>query len=103
MPRPPKPAAIKPIESFTHADTRLNIPTAELQSLAQQAEEHAPIPAAYYPRARPLPPNTTRPRDGDRDPQVIWQGVTLKLTDAQIRRLQNGESVEVGVATLQVT
>ena len=100
MPRPPKPATIKPVESFLHADTRRNIPTAELQSLAQQAEEHDPIPAAHYPRTRSLPPNTTRPRDEDRDPQVIWQGATLKLTEAQIRRLQSGESVEVGDAQL---
>jgi adenine-specific DNA-methyltransferase len=100
MPRPPKPAAIKPVHSFTHADTRLNIPTAELQSLAQQAEERDPIPAVHYPRARPLQPGEIRPRDKDRDPQVVWQGVTLKLTEAQIRRLKNGESVEVGDAQL---
>ena len=31
---------------------------------------------------------------------MIWNGATLKLTEAQIRRLQAGESVEVGDAQL---
>ena len=99
-PKPKLPPALKPIASFTHADTRLNIPTAELQSLAQQAEEQAPVCPTHYPRARPLPLGTSRPRDEDRDPQVVWNGVRLKLTEAQVRQLQDTGEVELGDAQL---
>jgi adenine-specific DNA-methyltransferase len=85
---------------FTHDAKRRNIPTAELQSLAQQAEEREPVGPAHYARARPLPPGTTRPRDEDRDPQVVWNGVRLKLSPGQVRQLQETGEVELGDAQL---
>ncbi len=101
LPKPPTAAAARPVEIFKHpAAARRNIPTAELQSLAQKAEEHAPVAPAHYTRARPLPPGTTRPRDESRDPQVIWNGVRIKLTPAQIEQLQITGEVEVGDAQL---
>ena len=101
MARTPKPAAgTKPVEVFTHDAKRRNIPTAELQSLAQQAEEREPVGPAHYARARPLPPGTTRPRDEDRDPQVVWNGVRLKLSPGQVRQLQETGEVELGDAQL---
>ncbi len=101
MARTPKPAArTKPIEMFTHDAKRRNIPTAELQSLAQQAEEREPVGPAHYARASPLPPGTTRPRDEDRDPQVVWNGVRLKLSPGQVRQLQETGEVELGDAQL---
>ena len=101
MARTPKPAAgAKPVEMFTHDAKRRNIPTAELQSLAQQAEEREPVGPAHYARARPLPPGTARPRDEDRDPQVVWNGVRLKLSPGQVRQLQETGEVELGDAQL---
>lgn len=85
---------------FTHDAKRRNIPTAELQSLAQQAEEREPVRPAHYARARPLPAGTTRPRDEDRDPQVVWNGVRLKLSPGQVRQLQDTGEVELGDAQL---
>ena len=47
--------APKNVETLTHDKARrLNVPTAELQSLADQQEELAPRPPKHYTRARPL-------------------------------------------------
>jgi adenine-specific DNA-methyltransferase len=101
MARAPKPpAGSRPVEVFTHDATRRNIPTAELQSLAQQVEERAPVEPVRYARARPLSLGVTRPRDPDRDPQIIWNGVRLKLSLAQVRQLQETGEVELGDAQL---
>ena len=46
----------KNVETLTHDKARrINVPTAELQSLADQQEELAPRPPEHYARARPLP------------------------------------------------
>ena len=104
MARPPKPPASpapRPVDAFTHdAATRRNIPTAEMQSLAQRTEERAPAPAVHYPRARPLPEGAERPRDADRDPQLIWNGARIRLTPAQRKILAEGGDVEIGDAQL---
>ena len=104
MARPPKPPAspaTRPVDAFTHdAATRRNIPTAEMQSLAQRTEERAPTPAVHYPRARPLPEGAERPRDADRDPQLLWNGVRMRLTPAQRKTLAEGGDVEIGDAQL---
>ncbi len=101
MPRPPKPpAGPRPVEALTHADKRRNIPTAEFQSIAQQMEEATPIAPARYPRAAPLPQAETRPRNPDLDPQIIWRGLRITLTQAQCAQLQETGEVELGDAQL---
>lgn len=101
MPRPPKPApGPRPVETLTHADTRRNIPTAEHQSIAQQMEERAPLPPARFPRAAPLPPGETRPRNRDLDPQLVWRGMRIRLTPEQRQQLQETGEVELGDAQL---
>lgn len=102
MPRAPKPPpGAKPVEVLTHdAAKRLNIPTAELQSLAQRSEQGAPVPPVRYPRARPLAPGTERARDADRDPQLIWNGVRISLTPSQRKALAEGQDVTLGDAQL---
>ena len=101
MPRAPKPpAAPRPVEALIHTETRRNIPTAEFQSLAQQLEETAPVPPARYPRATPLPPGETRPRNPDLDPQIIWRGARIRITDAQRHQLQETGEIELGDAQL---
>ena len=101
MSRAPKsPKGPRPVETLVHADTRRNIPTAEFQSLAQQLEEQAPITAAHYPRATPLPSGETRPRNVDLDPQIIWRGMRIRLTEAQRQQLQETGEIELGEAQI---
>ena len=82
MARAPKspPKGPRPVETPVHADTRRNIPTAEYQSLAQQMEEQAPVTAAHYQRATPLPAGDARPRNADLDPQIIWRGMRIRTS-----------------------
>ena len=59
--------APKQVETLTHTEAkRKNIPTAELQSAAQRAEEMHPFAPVIYPRRYPLaqgrnPPPRCRP------------------------------------------
>ena len=100
MPRPPKPKTTGDVEALTHRNTRRNIPTAEFQSIAQQMEEQAPVTEARFPRATPLAGGETRPRDADRDPQLLWRGARIRLTEAQRQRLQETGEIELGEAQL---
>jgi adenine-specific DNA-methyltransferase len=96
-----KPKASKQVETLTHNEAkRRNIPTAELQSAAQRAEEMHPFEPVTYHRADPLPEGTERPRDGDLDPQIIWKGATIKISDEQIEQLKATGKVELGEAQL---
>ncbi|MGR3715307.1 MAG: site-specific DNA-methyltransferase [Thermohalobaculum sp.] len=99
-PKPKAPKDAKPVEALVHADTRRNIPTAEFQSLAQRMEEDTPVPPARYPRATPLPDGETRERNADLDPQIIWRGMRIRLTEAQRRQLQETGEIELGDAQL---
>ena len=76
------------------------MPTAELQSLAEQQEEIAPLPPKRFPRARPLPGGETRERDADLDPQIIWNGVKITITKGQAAQLAETGSIEIGDAQL---
>ena len=93
--------APKQVETLTHDKARRrNIPTAELQSFAEQVEEQAPRPPVAYPRSRPLPKNEVRDRDEDLDPQLIWDGARIRLTPDQVEQLQKTGEVELGDAQL---
>jgi adenine-specific DNA-methyltransferase len=101
MPRPPKaPAGPRPIETLRHADSRRNIPTAEFQSIAQQMAEVAPFKPARYERATPLAKGETRERNADLDPQIVWRGMRITLSQAQRKQLQETGEVELGDAQL---
>lgn len=96
--RPKKP---KQVETLTHDEAkRKNIPTAELQSAAQRAEEINPFEPVTYPREDPLPQGETRIRDEDLDPQIIWKGATLRLSPEQIEQLTETGKLEIGDAQL---
>src|SRR5258708_4081768 len=57
-----KPPANKSVETLTHdADKRMNIPTAEFQSVVKHDDQH-PVRVAYERRNRDL------------DPQLVWRG-----------------------------
>jgi hypothetical protein len=55
-----RPKAATPVRATTHADTRSNIPTAEVESFARP-EEKRPAIVRY-------------PRDPSLDPQPVWKG-----------------------------
>jgi adenine-specific DNA-methyltransferase len=96
-----KPKGPKHVEALVHDEaSRKNIPTAELQSFAEAQEESAPIPPRHYRRATPLPKGATHERDGDLDPQLIWQGTRVRLSQAQVRQLQETGEVDIGEAQL---
>lgn len=91
----------KQVEALTHdTDTRTNIPTAEMRSVAQRLEEARPVPPVRFPRRTPLPEGETRDRDPDLDPQIVWRGARLCLTAEQIRQLTETGEIEIGDAQL---
>lgn len=100
MAKPPKP---KDISSLTHdAARRINNPTAEMASLYEQQEElmRTRWKAMRVPRDRPLAEGEVRERDGDLDPQIVWHGVKISLTPAQVEKLGETGSIEIGDAQL---
>jgi adenine-specific DNA-methyltransferase len=96
----PRQSRPKQVGALRHGDTRLNIPTAEMQSFFQREEDHSPMPPAHYPRNTPLSPGEQRERDPDRDPQLLWNGIRITLTDAQLKALAETGSIEIGDAQL---
>ncbi|MCH8172819.1 MAG: site-specific DNA-methyltransferase, partial [Proteobacteria bacterium] len=91
----------KQVASLKHEKAkRKNIPTAELQSAAQRAEEMDPVEPVTYKRQKPLAEGETRPRDPDLDPQIIWKGATLRLNPKQIAELTKTGKLEIGDAQL---
>lgn len=91
------------VEALTHDEaSRINNPTAEMASLYEQQVELTGEPQAQMriPRDRPLVEGETRSRNPDRDPQIIWNGVRISLSPAQMRALAETGSVEVGDAQL---
>jgi adenine-specific DNA-methyltransferase len=91
----------KQVETLTHTEAkRKNIPTAELQSAAQRAEEIAPFAPVVYPRRHPLAQGETRLRDADLDPQLVWKGTRVRLTPEQIRKAAETGYVDLSDAQL---
>lgn len=96
MARRTKSGAPKQVETLTHEEAkRKNIPTAELQSAAQRAEEINPFEPVVYNRKSPLAKGGNRPRDTDLDPQMVWKGTRVHLTKDQIK-----EAIEKGYIDL---
>ena len=89
------------VEALTHGEARRrNIPTAELQPFHERQEETRPLQPVRYPRTTPLEPGTARERDPDLDPQLVWNGVRIRLTQEQRDRLVATGEVEIGDAQL---
>ena len=96
-----KPQSPKDIDALTHEEaTRLNIPTGELQPIAEMMEEANPVAPVEYPRADPLPEGETRPRDEDLDPQIVWRGARIPITADMLATLNEGGTLEIGEAGL---
>jgi len=90
----------KSIDAYDHENSRLNTPTAELSGIAEAMEATAPMKPVRYERDYPIAEGVTRDRDTDFDPQIIWDGAELKLTDDQIQQLIKTGRVELGHAQL---
>ncbi|MAK59841.1 MAG: site-specific DNA-methyltransferase [Ponticaulis sp.] len=91
----------KKVDALKHTGaTRKNIPTAELQSAAQRAEEMQPVKPVTYERRFPLASGEVRERDGDLDPQIIWKGAKIRLTPEQIEQLAETGEIDIGEAQL---
>lgn len=98
---PRNPKGPKQVTTLNHeADVRRNIPTAELADLAAMQEELGPLPPAVYPRARPLAEGEVRERDEDLDPQIVWNGVRIRLTKEQVDQLAETGEIVIGDAQL---
>jgi adenine-specific DNA-methyltransferase len=97
-----KGAAAKRVGSISHATSskRKNIPTAEYQSAAERQEELDPRAPIAFRRSRPLAQGETRARNTDADPQIIWKGARIRLTDKQIEQLKEKGEIEIGDAQL---
>ncbi len=99
MARSPK--GPKEVAALNHeADVRRNIATAELADIQQMLEAQAPQPPAVYLRSSPLGQGEVRERDADLDPQIIWNGARIRLTQDQIAQLSETGEIEVGNAQL---
>ena len=93
--------APKSIDALKHeAASRKNIPTAEMESFFLREEDSAPRPPVAYPRERPLADGDTRERDGELDPQLIWNGAKIRITPAQMEQLAATGELELGDAQL---
>ncbi|WP_187971068.1 site-specific DNA-methyltransferase [Aquibium microcysteis] len=92
----------KAIAALSHDDTRINVPTAEMASLfEQQAELTGDTEREItMPRPRPLNHGETRTRDGDLDPQIVWNGARIRITREQMRQLAETGELELGDAQL---
>ncbi|WP_045566964.1 site-specific DNA-methyltransferase [Burkholderia ubonensis] len=93
--------APKHVDALTHREAkRKNIPTAELQSAAQRAEEIAPFKPVVYQRRYPLAEGENRPRDPDLDPQLVWKGARVRLTQDQIKKAAETGYIDISDAEL---
>ena len=105
MPRTPRRSSSseKSVDALTHDEaTRINNPTAELASLYEQQQEQLGGEAVRMtvPRARPLERGERRQRDGDLDPQLVWNGASIRITKEQMEELAATGRLELGDAQL---
>lgn len=96
-----KPKTPKQVETLKHDQARRkNIPTAELQSAAQRAEELQPVEPVIYARRYPLAEGEQRPRDKDLDPQMVWKGARVRLSEDQIKEAAVKGYIDISDAQL---
>ena len=87
-PQAPKGKPSRQVDSLRHEEaTRRNIPTAEMESLFRREEDASPLPPAHYPRARPLAEGARRTAEEPSQPELIWNGARITISDAQMREL----------------
>lgn len=78
----------KYVDALKHNEaTRINIPTAEMESFFRREEDAAPMAPVSYARARPLMEGETRTQEEPRQPELIWNGAKITITPAQMEEL----------------
>jgi adenine-specific DNA-methyltransferase len=96
---PKSPKSSKPskqVGALKHdAASRKNIPTAEMESFFRRDEDASPMAPKHYSRARPLAEGETRTAEEPRQPELIWNGAKITITDEQMKEL-----AETGALTL---
>ena len=92
----------KQVETLTHEEAkRRNIPTAELQSFAEQKEEVEPVEPVRYPRAPAAAEGRdARARRGPRSADRLERRAHPPVAGAGARSLQETGEVEIGDAQL---
>ncbi|MGO8450665.1 site-specific DNA-methyltransferase [Rhizobium ruizarguesonis] len=86
MARTPKSPRI--IDALKHEGaSRINIPTAEMESFFRRDEDTSPMPPMHYSRARPLAPGMTRTSEEPSKPELVWNGATITISDEQMQEL----------------
>lgn len=101
MAKTAKPKATKQVDAIKHKEAkRKNIPTAELQSAAQRAEEINPVKPVVYQRTSPLAKGGTRSRDTDLDPQLVWKGARIRLNQDQIAEIAKSGFIDIDDAQI---
>ncbi len=101
MAKTAKPKTTKQVDAIKHLEAkRKNIPTAELQSAAQRAEEINPVKPVIYKRKSPLAKGETRQRDADLDPQIVWKGARIRLNEDQITEIVKSGFIDIDDAQI---
>lgn len=104
MARSPKSSgskSAKSVDALKHeAATRINIPTAEMESFFRREEDAAPMAPVSYPRARPLMEGVTRTEEEPRQPELIWNGAKITITPAQMEELARTGTLTLSDAQL---
>ncbi|NMN56847.1 adenine-specific DNA-methyltransferase [Xanthobacter sp. SG618] len=91
----------KSVDALKHNDaTRINIPTAEMESFFRREEDAAPMAPVSYPRARPLAEGETRTQEEPRQPELIWNGAKITITEAQMEELAATSTLTLSDAQL---
>jgi adenine-specific DNA-methyltransferase len=95
-PRSPSGKPSRQVDALKHNEaTRRNIPTAEMESFFRREEDAAPRPPKHYPRTRPLAQGEMRTPEEPSQPELLWNGARITITDAQMKEL-----AETGKLTL---
>jgi hypothetical protein len=95
-PRSSNGKASKQVDALKHdTASRKNIPTAEMESFFRRDEDSSPMPPKHYPRTRPLAEGEVRTPEAPSQPELIWNGARISVTDAQMKEL-----AETGTLTL---
>lgn len=93
--------AAKAVEALTHdAASRRNIPTAEMESFFRRDEDASPRPPVSFSRTRPLLEGETRTAEEPRQPELIWNGARITITDEQMKELAETGSLTLSDAQL---
>lgn len=100
-PKSPGGKSAKQVDALKHDEaTRRNIPTAEMESFFRREEDATPRPPKQYGRARPLAEGQTRTAEEPSQPELIWNGAKITITEAQMEELAESGTLILSDAQL---